>query len=163
MLSLAARDAYHAVELNDSWRECVAKVTKSVVRHSLITGSLKQYRNATSYSLDIEYEYVIDDKLYRGNKFSLSSLNTAYASFDQAKKELKNFPLGQRVPCFYDIEKPFNSVLKKSITHNWALHIVAILVFLLFPLVILLRHKKSVAMVRAARDYKRKMSGESNE
>ncbi|MEJ2143215.1 MAG: DUF3592 domain-containing protein [Gammaproteobacteria bacterium] len=81
-----------------------------------------------SYDVDLEYEYSVMSKLYKGKKPHLYTITIKKEAEDIVNK----FKVGDEVPVFYNPEEPENSVLitgprKDKPYHEYAMSIIVIL------------------------------------
>ncbi len=66
----------------------------------------------TTYDLDINYQYVVDGRVFRGDKYRHQSVNT---QGDWATPIAKQFPVDSRRSVFYNRARPDQAVLLRGI------------------------------------------------
>lgn len=64
------------------------------------------------YAADINYEFIVDNKSYIGDRVSLSSSGSSTSSLNSVKKTLQTYPIDTDVTVYYDPELPNNAVLE---------------------------------------------------
>lgn len=65
-----------------------------------------------TYSAGIVYTYEVNGKTYKGNRIAYAS--NAYSSAAQAQIVCDRFPVGAKVPVYYDPAKPNKAVLERK-------------------------------------------------
>lgn len=102
-----------ALEMGDS-REW--PTTGGVITAAYITGSHKTstekgwHGNRYQYAVRVQYAYEVDGVSYSGNRLRIRP--NKYSSEKSAQRELAEYPLGQRVPVYYNPSEPERSLLK---------------------------------------------------
>lgn len=89
---------------SESWPTSMGTITNSEVNQSVDDGT-------TMYSAEINYQFIVENKSYTGNKISLASGGTSTSSLSEIKKDLQKYPIGKEVTVYYDPELPNNAVL----------------------------------------------------
>lgn len=64
------------------------------------------------YSSSVNYDYMVANKSYIGDRISLSSNGESTSSIREVKKTLKTYPVEAEVTVYYDPELPNNAVLE---------------------------------------------------
>ena len=95
-------DLKSSLECN-SWPFVHGKMLKSDVTTKLTGGGLK------TKMLDLEYEYEIGGKMYRGSRLSYSS-----QMMNEVENFSKNYPKDSKVKVYYKPNSPANSILTKA-------------------------------------------------
>jgi len=93
-------------EVSENWPTTSGEVTAS---------DISQYTNDKGkimYSTAINYEFMVDNKSFIGDRVSLSSNGSSTSSLKQVKKALKTYPVDAKVTVYYDPELPNNAVLE---------------------------------------------------
>lgn len=93
-------------EVSEKW-----PTASGVVTHA----DISQYKNSDGnlmYAADINYEFIVDNKSYIGDRVSLSSSGSSTSSLNSVKKILQTYPIDTDVTVYYDPELPNNAVLE---------------------------------------------------
>jgi hypothetical protein len=88
-----------------SWPTAPGVITRSDVHQSKSDGK-------TMYSAEISYDFVVEGKLFSGDRITLNSGGTSTSSIKSVKKDLQKYPVDAAVTVYYDPELPNNSVLE---------------------------------------------------
>ncbi|MDJ0759462.1 MAG: DUF3592 domain-containing protein [Woeseiaceae bacterium] len=119
LLCLCGAGSYYVVSRVDTDASAVASASidwprvAGLVTHSDLVGrqSEKSDADEANPQVDVNYEYVVDNKLYRND----------VVRFDQQLLPVKrkevlvgSYPSGKRVDVFYDPDNPGNSVLERG-------------------------------------------------
>ncbi len=119
LLCLCGAGSYYVVIRDNPDASAVASASMDwprvagLVTHSDLHGRQREVTDvhAANPKVDVSYEYVVDNKLYRND----------VVRFDQQllpvkRKEILvgSYPSGKRVDVFYDPENPGNSVLERG-------------------------------------------------
>jgi hypothetical protein len=92
--------------------------------------------DGTTYGADVSYEFVVNDRKYKGDKVTISEVSTSSRS--RAKKIVDRYPKRKKIPVFYDPSDPEKNVLEPGLSGgSWLLPGMG-LVFTLIPLLILI-------------------------
>jgi hypothetical protein len=103
-----------------SWAATEGKITKSVVhvsRNYSSSGSSggSGRRQSTNYRPDIEFEYRIQDRLFKSNRIYFGSKMGASWKYRRSKKYVEKYPVGQQVSIYYKPSKHSRAVLEPGI------------------------------------------------
>lgn len=78
--------------------------------------------DATTYSADISYDYVVNDHSYVNGAVDFGSVQTSDPS--TARRVLKRYPVGLQVPVYYNPDDPQDAVLEPGLNGgSWFLPI----------------------------------------
>lgn len=99
--------------------------------------------DGTTYSIDIEYEYVVDEKRYQSDRYSFWSEGSSSGRSGKAEV-VRQYPKGAMRTCFVDPDDPESAVLNKSLTSSmwWGLFPLPFVGFGAFVLFHVVRGKK---------------------
>ncbi|UMB52697.1 DUF3592 domain-containing protein [Lutibacter sp. A64] len=92
-------------EASENW-----PTTSGIVTYSDISQSISDGKKM--YTAAINYEFLVNNKSYIGDRISLSSNNTSTSNIGKVKKTLQTYPVNSKVTVYYDPELPNNAVLK---------------------------------------------------
>lgn len=94
-------------------------------------------RGAASYSVDIQYEYILGDQKLTG--YRLQHLHTSFSK-DEADEFIRQFYPGKNVPVFYAVKRPSYSVLleNNSLIEYFAIFVMALFLSIFFYLFLLI-------------------------
>jgi hypothetical protein len=89
-----------------------------------------------TYSTHIIYEYTVDAKTYKSNKISPIRELEVFLKKNNAQKYLDLFPVGKKIPVYYNSQKPEIAVLNhdniKEVEEHIRFQIKIIFILLLF-------------------------------
>ena len=125
---------------SESWPGAPGVITKSDVQQSVDDGK-------TMYAAEISYDFTVENKYYTGNRISLTSGNSKTSSLREVKKDLRKYPVGEKVTVYYDPELPNNAVLQTGA--DFFTYIIKYAPFLLvfFGILMLLQVLKKIAVL----------------
>lgn len=69
--------------------------------------------DATTYSADVSYDYVVNDRVYVNGVVNFGSVHTSDPS--TARRVLKRYPVGLQVPVYYNPADPQDAVLEPGL------------------------------------------------
>lgn len=69
--------------------------------------------DATTYSADISYDYVVNDRSYVNGTVNFGSVQTSDPS--TARRVLKRYPVGLQVPVYYNPADPQEAILEPGL------------------------------------------------
>ena len=70
--------------------------------------------DGTTYGADVQYDYVVNDQAYTGDRVSHGDVSTGDPSY--AQKIVARYPEGRSVKVYYDPANPEKSVLETGFT-----------------------------------------------
>jgi len=96
---------------NDSsnWKGTSAVITSSKVRRDW---DKNQGTPKTLYWFEVQYNYVVDDKTYQGERYTFHG-NPSFSNKIEAEKLLEEFPVGKTITIYYQPDSPQESVIKR--------------------------------------------------
>ncbi|BBO84188.1 hypothetical protein DSCO28_47540 [Desulfosarcina ovata subsp. sediminis] len=105
VIAVFSYSAYQTSLASKSWPTVSGSIVQSEIEKRISTSgegankkkTVKEYPNVT-------YQYLIDGKTYKSGKLSFSSTGNA-------KQVVARYPVGKRVPVYYNPEKPKQAVL----------------------------------------------------
>lgn len=68
----------------------------------------------TVYTVNIEYEYMVDNIKYRGDRFYFSSISHAVDE-DSANEKIKKLRVGKKIKIFYNPDNHSEAVISREI------------------------------------------------
>lgn len=90
--------------------------TKGLIRISRVMKSRSGGRSGgMSYNFEVEYEFVVDRKIYTGSNYSYR-MNYNAANPSGARDLVDRYPIDSEVEVFYDPKKPTRNVLLPGIS-----------------------------------------------
>jgi hypothetical protein len=102
-----------AREMGDAreWPTTEGVITTSRIASSHQTSTEKGWReNRYEYEVQVQYSYNVDGVSYSSNRLRIRP--SKYSSESTARRELKEYPPGQRVRVYYNPQEPERSLLK---------------------------------------------------
>ena len=96
-----------------AWRQIRAESYPSVVgaiTHSEVDAHHDS--DGTTYSVDVEYVYMVDDRQYEGDRYRYGQMGS---SDNNAHRIVASLPVGKEVPVYYNPADPADAVLKTGI------------------------------------------------
>jgi hypothetical protein len=111
------------VNASMSWPYVAGRVISASVSESYSQGDAET-PDSTSYSPVVEYEYMVGQQLYRGNRLAFQ--DKSYSNWKQASAVLQSFPVGGPIWVFHDPLNPANCVLDRTAHSNNFMLIVGI-------------------------------------
>ena len=101
--------------VRDRWQTTPAKV----IHTELVTKRVRRGYGSKGYQALIEFEYIVDDVVYRSNWFSfaekIGSWRDPYYPKKHAEFLLKNYPVNSDVSILYNPRNPSKAVLENSV------------------------------------------------
>ena len=117
---LVVRPLLH-VQSAKAWPAVAAKVISSdVVSHHSDDG--------TTYSIDIVYEYVINDQTFRSNRYDFISGSSS--GYDGKRAIVRKHPAGKRINVFVNPADPTDAVIVRDMTSGFLIGLVPAVFFL---------------------------------
>lgn len=92
-------------DASKSWPTAPGVITSSDIEQSENDGT-------TMYAAEINYDFIVEDKSYIGERITLNSGNSSTSSIQEVKKDLQKYPVGAAVTVYYDPELPNSAVLE---------------------------------------------------
>ena len=102
---------FRKVHASHSWQYTPGRIL-SVKIESTTTRGNPDEPDLTSFFPVIQYEYVVDNQHYLGNRIAFST--RSYSRSKQAEEALKAFQVGASVWVFYDPAQPGQAVLERK-------------------------------------------------
>ncbi|MEO4047895.1 DUF3592 domain-containing protein [Pseudomonas sp. CAU 1711] len=102
-----------ALEMGDSrdWPTTEGVIIASRIASSHKTSTEKGWRgNRYEYEVRVQYSYSVGGVNYTGHRLRIRP--TKYGFEQNARRELAEYPVGQRVRVYYDPKQPERSLLK---------------------------------------------------
>ncbi len=97
--------------------------------------------DSTTYGADVSYRYAVEGHKYKGDKVTVSEMSTS--SQTRASKIVQRYPIGKKVPVYYNPKESEDSVLETGLSDgSWLLPGIGLLFFIV-PLIILIITEKS--------------------
>ena len=94
------------------WWSVRAAAEWSQVPCKILSGEIEEHRgDETTYSVDIEYEYTVENQTYRSSQYDFS---TMYRSHRECREIIANYPVGQNATCYVDLDDPNDAVLART-------------------------------------------------
>ena len=100
-----------------AWVETSGSVIGVRVRVSVHSAGDTLRRDNTYYP-EIEYQYSVDGRSYKSDRYQLRSPHPWYVEREQALRAAVKYRAGQAIAVFYNAKQPSVSVLKPSV--QWA-------------------------------------------
>ena len=102
---------FRKVQSSRSWPYTPGRILSAKVDTSITRGNQDE-ADTTSYLPVIQYEYVVDNQHYLGNRIAFVA--RSYSRRKQAEEAMKAFEAGASVWVFYDPAKPGQAVLERK-------------------------------------------------
>jgi hypothetical protein len=112
------------VNASMSWPHVAGRVVSATVSESHNRGD-DDTPDSTSYTPVVEYEYMVGQQIYRGNRLAFQ--DKSYPNWKQASAVLQSFPAGGPIWVFHDPHNPANCVLDRTAHSNNFILIVGII------------------------------------
>lgn len=103
-----------ALEMGDSreWPTTEGLISSTHITHSTDRQPAKgDHRLRHEYEVRVQYSYSVDGVSYTGNRLRIRPSH--HSTEQQARRELAEYPAGQRVRVYYDPKEPGRSLLKQ--------------------------------------------------
>jgi hypothetical protein len=111
---LRALQGWAAASASRAW----PSVSGRVLNSSLIRTPRRGTSGGGSYVPMIVYEYQVDGKVYRGQRYSFGTqVGTGFTGI--ASRVVDRYPEGSAVDVYYNPENPSEAVLKRSAGGSW--------------------------------------------
>lgn len=111
---LRALRGWAAASASRAWLTASGRVLNS----SLIRTQRRGTSGGGSYIPMIVYEYQVDGKVYRGNRYAFGSqIGTGFTGI--ASRVVDQYPEGSTVDVYYNPDNPAEAVLKRSAGGSW--------------------------------------------
>lgn len=127
------------MELIQARNSCTWSSTEGEVIYSRYTtdnGSLEGDRGAPS--MDIVYEYQVEEKKFEGKRVMYGYINNFYTS--DSYRRLQEYPKDKRVMVYYHSDNPEESVLEPGIHFPYSFNLLFAGYFFLLPLFMILKY-----------------------
>ncbi len=102
----------YAVYEAKQWSETICTIKSSEVKTHTSTDS-KTKRTSTSYSVQVSYHFLVGNKKYAGDTYSLG--DPAQSDSEYANGAVNKIPPGSQTPCFYDPNDPTRSTISREL------------------------------------------------
>ncbi len=108
----------HNARLSKSWPSSLGQVISSEV--------VEHYGDeSVSYSAEIEFEYTVSGKYYRGDRISYGG--TSHSEPKPAEEDARRYPAGSDVLVYYKPDSPDESLLEPGLSgKTWVLAIIGL-------------------------------------
>jgi hypothetical protein len=91
-----------------SWDEAQCVILSSSV------ASHRGSKGGTTYSIEVEYEYWVDDRRYTSDRYSFAVGSTS--GYEGKRKVVEDLPAGKRTVCYVNPSDPADAVLERGMT-----------------------------------------------
>jgi hypothetical protein len=103
-----------AVLAAEGWPAAEGIVTASEVRSEITeVRQNNRTRRVRVYDAAVTYEFTVDGATHRGERVRFASFTSS--SPESAERDVARFPVGSRVPVYYDPEDPDACVLERGL------------------------------------------------
>lgn len=102
----------YAVYEARQWSETTCTIKSSHVQTHTSTDS-KTHRTSTSYSIEVTYHFMVGDKKFAGDTYSVG--DSAQSNSEYAYNAISKIPVGSVVTCFYDPDDPTRSTISRDL------------------------------------------------
>jgi hypothetical protein len=116
------------VQASMEWPYVPGRIISASVREDRTQGD-QETADTTSYYPVVEYEYIVEQQLYRGNR--LSFVDKGQSSRQKALAQVQVFQPGSPVWVFYNPAKPIDCVLERTAHSNNFVLILGGIIFLI--------------------------------
>ncbi len=106
------------VRASRSWSQTTGTIAKSSVREDFTQGS-QDTQDSWTFTPEICYEFEVEGRTMRGDRIGFD--RKGYQKRLDAQTVAGRYPVGSRIPVFFDPAKPTDSVLERSSGSGWFL------------------------------------------
>lgn len=114
-LTFVAYEEYKMQTTSNEWLTTTGVILYSDVK-TFEGKKVQTSQREIKRTFDIEYEYSVDETVYRGNRLSFGGTDVSEAG---TKQLLRSYKSGQGVIVYYDPDSPANSVLSINKGGAW--------------------------------------------